>query len=266
MRTAILSAFLVVCAVFCQGRDDAKSKQAGEQAGQQQEEAKPKETAPEVPSPKVTIPAGTAQAPSQAPSQAPEKSDTPAPGMAPETDPAKMAAPLAVIPKDAQAVSDKTYVIGSEDVIRIQVWGNPNLSSDYIVRPDGKISLVLIGEVQASSKTPEEVAEDVAAKLKAGNFIKDPQVSVGVQQINSKKYYIQGEVNKPGSFPLIGPTTVLEALVNAGGFRDFADQKHISIIRDGGKKIFKFNYKDVIKGKHLDENILLQPGDQIVVK
>ena len=264
MRTAILSAILAVIPAFCQGSDDAKSKPAAEQATQQQDTAKPKDATPEMQSPKVTIPVAPAQAPENSGSPA---APPPAPGMAPETDPAKMAAPASgTLPKGTQSVSDTTYIIGSEDIVRIQVWGNPALSADYIVRPDGKISLVLVGEVQASGKTPQQVEQDLAARLKAGDFIKDPQVSVGIQQINSKKYYIQGEVNKPGVYPLIGPTTILEALVNAGGFRDFANQKNINIITEGGKKILKFNYKDVIRGKHLEENIQLKPGDQIVVK
>ena len=121
----------------------------------------------------------------------------------------------------------------------------------------------LIGEVMASGLTPSQLEAAVGDLLKQKQILNNPQVAVQVTQINSKKYFLQGEVNRTGAFPLVVPTTVLEALVNAGGFRDFANQKKIEVMR--GLERFKFNYKEVIKGRHTEQNILLKPGDIIIV-
>jgi len=161
-------------------------------------------------------------------------------------------------------VSDKTYVIGAEDVLQITVWGDQRLTGNYIVRPDGYISMSLIRDVKAAERTPEQLRDDITERLKAGDFLKSPEVNVQVQQVNSKKVFIQGEVNKPGAFSLVIPTTVMEALVNAGGFRDFANQKNIVIQR--GTQRFKFNFKEVTQGKNPAQNILLEPGDHIIVR
>jgi polysaccharide export outer membrane protein len=129
------------------------------------------------------------------------------------------------------------------------------------VRPDGKITLGLGGEVQAAGLTPDALGKKITEVL--SNFVNSPQVTVSVQQVNSKRYYISGEVNRSGVFPMVMPTTILEALVNAGGFRDFANSKKIVILR--GTKRLNFNYKEVIKGKNLEQNVLLENGDHIVV-
>jgi len=165
-------------------------------------------------------------------------------------------------PAGQAGVDTKTYVIGAEDILFIQVWNEPQLTKTYNVRPDGKISVPLIGELQASMLTPEKLGANVTEAL--SKLINHPDVTVSVQQVNSKKYFIMGEVQKTGSFPLVIPTTVLEALVNAGGFRDFAKKSDIVIMR--GTQRMKFNYNDVIKGKHREQNILLEPGDQIIVR
>lgn len=162
-------------------------------------------------------------------------------------------------------VDTKAYIIGAEDVIQVRVWNQPNLSGDFVVRPDGRFSMPLIGDVQAADLTPEQLGSEVEKKLKDGHFLLDPNVNVGLTQVNSKKYFIDGEVNRPGAYPLVVPTTIMEALVNAGGFRDFANPKKIKILRDGGKEILKFNYKEVSQGKHLEQNKLLQPGDHIII-
>lgn len=183
-----------------------------------------------------------------------------------DTDPMKMAAPQSdgTAKPDANApVSEKTYVIGAQDVLNISVWNSPPLTGGHTVRPDGRITIPLIGEVIAAGKTPMELESEITDKLKNGNIIRNPSVAVSVAQVNSKKYYLQGEVNKPGEYNLIVPTTVLEALVNAGGFRDFAKETRIRIIR--GKDTFLFNYKQVIKNQHTDQNIILKPGDIIIV-
>lgn len=158
-------------------------------------------------------------------------------------------------------IDPKTYVIGPEDVLVVRVWREPEISGQVVVRPDGKISMQLLNEMQAAGLTPERLSANITEGL--SKFYTHPEVTVAVTTVNSRKYFIIGEVQKTGSFPLVVPTTVMEALVNAGGFRDFAKTKKIMIIR--GTQRFKFNYKEVIEGKKLEQNILLQPGDQIVV-
>lgn len=157
----------------------------------------------------------------------------------------------------------KSYIIGAEDVLLIRVWRDAEVSGPVTVRPDGKITLQLLGDIQAAGLTPEaltQVVYDGMSKLKT---LDKSEVTVAVTDVRSKKYYIQGEVLKPGAYPLLIPTTVLEALVNAGGFRDFANQKKIKVLR--GSSRFEFNYKEVIQGKKQEQNIYLQPGDQIIV-
>jgi polysaccharide export outer membrane protein len=177
-----------------------------------------------------------------------------------ETDPARMAQPVQPPP----ATPDPSYVIGAEDVLGISVWSDPRLSGTFLVRPDGRISIPLSGEVMATGKTPLALETAIRDALIEKGILKHPQVTVQVNQINSKKYFLQGEVNKTGSFPLVVPTTVLEALVNAGGFRDFANSRKIEVIRKDGHR-YRFNYNDVIKGKHTEQNINLMPGDIIIV-
>jgi polysaccharide export outer membrane protein len=166
-------------------------------------------------------------------------------------------------PKSAPAapVDPKSYIIGAEDLISIRVWREPENSGQFVVRPDGKVSVPLVGEIQAAGLTPAKLSESIAESLQ--KVMVHPEVTVGVEKVNSKKYYIQGEVNRPGSYPLVIDTTVLEALVNAGGFRDFANTKKIVILR--GSERLKFNYHQVTKGNQMEQNILLKPGDQIIV-
>jgi len=159
------------------------------------------------------------------------------------------------------SIDPRTYSIGTGDILFVRVWREMDFTGPYTVRPDGKITIPLVGDVQAAGLTPERLGEQLKQAL--GDYINSPDVSVSLQQVNSKKYFIMGEVQKTGSFPLLIPTTVLEALVNAGGFRDFAKKSSIVIIR--GSQRFKFNYNQVYKGKNREQNILLEPGDQIVV-
>lgn len=185
-------------------------------------------------------------------------------------DPNKMAAsaaptkPGGTLP-GAAPVDSKTYVVGAEDVLRILVWNQPNLSGEFVVRPDGRISLPLVGDVSAADKTPEQLGTDIEQKLKDGKFLLDPNVTVGVFQVHSKKYFIEGEVNHTGAYDLTVPTTIMQGLVNAGGFKDFANKKNIVILRDGGRTVKHFNYNEVSKGKHIEQNILLQPNDHIII-
>jgi polysaccharide export outer membrane protein len=183
-------------------------------------------------------------------------------GQAP--DPVRMgAAPGGDKAVGAAPVDRKSYTIGAEDVLSIVVWGNREISGNYTVRPDGMISVPLIKEIQASGKTPGQLEETIAQALRDRKMVIDPNVTVSVGAVHSRKYYIQGEVNRSGAYDLAVPTTVLEGLVNAGGFRDFAKRSKIRILR--GSKELKFNYDQVIHAKHLEQNVLLEPGDQIIV-
>jgi polysaccharide biosynthesis/export protein len=160
---------------------------------------------------------------------------------------------------------DDSFVIGNDDVLAINVWKEPDISRSIPVRSDGKISLPLVGEVQAAGLTPLNLEKDIAGKLK--NFISEPEVTVMVQQVNSQKFNVLGQVVRPGSFVIANSPTVLDAIALAGGFRDFAKQKSIYVLRQGAsaESRIPFNYKDVSQGKNLTQNIKLQPGDTIIV-
>jgi polysaccharide export outer membrane protein len=166
----------------------------------------------------------------------------------------------------AKSTSDDNYVIGNDDMLGINVWKEPDFNQSIPVRSDGKISLPLIGEVQVSGRTPLQVKEEITEKLRS--FLTAPDVTVMVLQMNSKKYNVLGRVARPGSYSLLATTTVLDAIAQAGGFQEFAKQKAIYILRrsaTGGETRISFNYKDVIRGSHPEENIKLQPNDTIVV-
>jgi len=160
---------------------------------------------------------------------------------------------------------DATFIIGNDDVLAINVWKEPDISRSIPVRSDGKISLPLVGEVQAAGQTPAALEKDIASKLK--NYISEPEVTVMVQQVNSQKFNILGQVVRPGAYVIANSPTVLDAIALAGGFRDFAKQKSIYVLRQGpeGETRLPFNYKDVAQGKNMSQNIKLQPRDTIIV-
>lgn len=160
---------------------------------------------------------------------------------------------------------DDSFVIGNDDVLAINVWKEPDISRSIPVRSDGKISLPLVGEVQAAGLTPLKLEKDIAEKLK--NFISEPEVTVMVQQVNSQKFNILGQVTKPGSYVIANSPTVLDAIALAGGFRDFAKKKSIYVLRHSasGESRLAFNYKEVSQGKNMAQNVKLQPGDTIIV-
>jgi polysaccharide export outer membrane protein len=157
------------------------------------------------------------------------------------------------------------YVIGSEDVLTVVFWREKDLSGDVIVRPDGKISLPLINELDAAGLTPEQLRARVTEA--AGKFVQDPTVSIVVKAINSRKVFITGQVSKSGQFPLAGPTTVMQLIAMAGGLQEYADPEHIVILREeAGKQVgIPFNYKEVLNRKKLTQNIELKAGDTVVV-
>ncbi len=164
-----------------------------------------------------------------------------------------------------QDTDQDTYVIGSGDTLSIQVWREPNLSGNFTVRPDGKITFPLINDIKADGLTPLQLKKVIEKGLT--KYISTPVVTVVVSSANSKNIYVLGKVNSPGKYPLIGPTTVLQALAEAGGLAEWAKGDDIVILRnENGKQIkIEFDYDDVSRGKHLEQNIFLKPGDTIVV-
>ncbi len=162
------------------------------------------------------------------------------------------------------ASTSADYIIGSEDTLHVSVWKEPDLTATLPVRPDGKISLPLLNDVQAAGLTPMQLAADLTARLK--KFVSDPQVTVVVTQMNSQKVFLLGEVLHTGAVPLLPNMTVLQVLSTAG-FSQFANTKGIYILRteNGKQDKLPFNYKAVVKGEHMEQNILLKPGDTVVV-
>ncbi len=164
-----------------------------------------------------------------------------------------------------QATTDAAYLIGPEDVLDISVWKEPDVSRVVPVRPDGRISLPLINDVQAAGLSPQQLAGSVSEKLK--KYLNGPQVTVIVTAINSQRVFVVGEVLRAGAFPMLPGMTVLQALSSAGGFTTFADVKKIHVVRlRNGRQIeIPFNYRDVLKGDNSEQNIKLEAGDTIVV-
>ncbi len=263
MRALALTAFLVSIPLFCFASQSSQQEQKPKPAqsadqGQKQAPQPPASGAPVSISPMIPVvaapPAGGLPA---SPELAPA---SPGAAVMAERTPGVPGAKPAV----AAPVNARTFIIGAEDVIAVSVFENSGFSvQPQAVRPDGKITMPLLGEITAADKTPEELADDIK-KILVDRYMKEPpHVQVIVVDVRSKNFYLQGEVNKPGKYPLVVPTTIMQALVNAGGFRDFANKKDIKIQR--GNKIFKFNYMEASKGKHLEQNILLQPDDNIFV-
>ena len=163
-----------------------------------------------------------------------------------------------------EASSDSDYVIGADDMLRISVWKEPDLSETLPVRPDGKISMPLLNDVPAAGLTPLQLKDSITEKLK--KFIADPRVTVVVQTMASRRIFVSGEVVHTGPMVLLPHMTMLQALSRAG-FTQFANVKGIYLLRtENGKQVkLPFNYKDVIKGNHPEQNMLLKPGDTVVV-
>jgi polysaccharide export outer membrane protein len=200
-------------------------------------------------SPGVTVFAGQSAKPSQTPSQS---------NAQPKADSAPKV-PSGVVPPPG-------YVIGPEDVLSILFWREKDLSSDVIVRPDGMISLPLLNDVHAAGLTTDQLREKVMTE--ANKFVEDPNATVVVKQINSRKVFITGQVSKPGAYPLIGPMNVLQLIAMAGGLLEYADKSRISIMRTdekGNPVARSFNYNWAIDRKNLRQNIELKPGDTVLV-
>lgn len=179
------------------------------------------------------------------------------------------ATPLPSTDTPASRVKDihgDNYVIGIDDVLAINVWKESELSKQAPVRPDGMITLPLIGEIKASGLTPVQLQEQITTALQ--KVVSDPVVTVSVVAVNSLTFNVVGNIGKPGYYPLTHPITVLDAIALCGGFRDFAKQKKVYVLRagpNGKQQRLKFNYKEVIKGKNMAQNIYLQPHDTLVI-
>ncbi len=179
-----------------------------------------------------------------------------APG--PEQQPVAPTAPSAVaLPDD--------YVVGAEDVLGVVFWREAELSGDVTVRPDGRVTLPVIGELQAAGLRPEDLKKQI--ETAATKYVTDPNVTVVVRAINSRRVFVTGRVTTPGVHLLKGPLTVMQAIALSGGVTEFADAKNIKVLRivDGKSVTLPFNYKDVVRGRKLEQNILLLPGDTVVV-
>jgi polysaccharide export outer membrane protein len=157
------------------------------------------------------------------------------------------------------------YVVGESDVLHVNVWKEQELTQTVVVRTDGNISLPLINEIKVSGMTPLQIQEMIAEKLKS--YINNPQVTVTVTDIRSKKAFITGEVLRPGSYSLNAQTSVLQMIAQAGGFTPFAKRDNVVILRTENGKLtrMKFQYKEVVKGNKTEQNIDLHPGDTVVV-
>jgi polysaccharide export outer membrane protein len=180
--------------------------------------------------------------------------------------PSQPAVPAMASNVPTQAASaDPNYVIGGQDVLDISVWKEPEVSRVVPVRPDGKISLPLLNDVQAAGLTPAALAAQITESLK--KYVTNPQVTVIVTTINSQRVYLLGEVSRPGAFPMIPGMTVLQAISSGGGFTQYARTKGIYVLRnENGKQVkYPFNYKEVINGKRPEQDIPLKAGDTIVV-
>ena len=175
-------------------------------------------------------------------------------------------APLsAQTPARAGEIVDGDYVIGPGDVLQIFVWKEPELTRDVTVRVDGKITVPLLGDLPAAGRTPQLLGTELGKAL--GRFLSSPQVTLGVAQANSSRFYVMGQVNTPGVFPLAGRVTVLQGLALAGGLREFAKADSIQIVRQsqGLQSFVPINYKKLEDGRDITQNVLLRPGDTVLV-
>jgi polysaccharide export outer membrane protein len=179
--------------------------------------------------------------------------------------------PATTNPPDAVSITsrkggDDSFVIGPDDILAVNVWKEPDITRSVPVRSDGKITLPLVGELQAGGQTPGQLQKEIATKLQS--FISEPEVTVMVQEIRSQRFNVLGQVAKPGSYLISNSARVLDAIAIAGGFRDFAKKKSIYVLRrdaKGQQVRLAFNYVQVLKGKNPEQNIELRPHDTVVV-
>ncbi len=204
------------------------------------------------------------QPPAPQPPATPPATARPSGPTAPAQPPAT-AAPAASKPTDGGVPLPAGYVIGTEDTLIVNFWREKEMSAEVVVRPDGKISLPLLNDIQAAGLTPDQLREQLVKA--AAKFVADANATVVVKEIKSRNVYITGQVTKPGAYPIIGQMNVLQLIAMAGGLVEYADSKNIVVMRNenGAPKYTKFNYKDVMKGKNTDQNLVLKPGDTVIV-
>ncbi len=168
-------------------------------------------------------------------------------------------------PVSAPVKAGKDYVIGADDVLDVSVWKEQELTRTLQVRPDGKISMPLVGDVQAAGLTPGQLSQSIGEKLK--KYLTAPQVTVILTQINSQRVYVIGEVTRPGAYPVLPGMTILQAISSAGGLTQFANSKKIFLMRneDRTQAKYPFSYKEVLDGRKAEENLMVKAGDTIVV-
>lgn len=196
-----------------------------------------------------------------APPTLPQVPDSSAPRQQGATPPGQEQKPGGTGKAGGEPVSSSSYKIGAADVLNVHVWNEAQFSGEATVHQDGMFTLPLVGDLKAGGLTPNDVEQEITKALT--KYVRQPLVTVTVQQVGSKQYYMDGQVNRAGEYPLVTPTTILEAISKAGGTQPFANQKKVYVLR-GSKRIY-FNYKDVLRGKHMEQNIELQPGDHVVI-
>lgn len=202
------------------------------------------------------------QSPATPPSNPDQTQPAPTQNLPPSGQPQPAAKPAeAAQPTAGAPVDSNSYKVGPADILSIRVWNEPQFSGPVTVQDNGQITIPLIGDLPAGGKTPNEIQQVVAKALT--KFVVKPLVTITVQAVESKKYYMDGMVAHPGEYLLVTPTTVFEAISKAGGLQEFGNPKKIYVLR--GNQRIRFNYKEVIHGKNLEQNIQLQPGDHIVV-
>lgn len=189
----------------------------------------------------------------------------PSPAAAQSGTAARPRAGQAVPAPSQEAPRPPDYVVGPDDVLGIVFWREPDMSGDVTVRPDGKITIPVIGEMAAAGLSPEQLRQQITTA--AAKYISDVNVQVVVRTINSRKIFVTGRVTTPGTYPITGALTVIQAIALAGGLTEFANPKAITILRteNGKSQTLSFNYQDVSRGRRLEQNILLRPGDTVVV-
>jgi polysaccharide biosynthesis/export protein len=211
--------------------------------------------------PQLALVVASATVYAQTPAPAPSAGSVPATR---GTAPAPAATGTAPAPATG-VVAPPGFLIGPEDVLSIVYWRDREMTTDVVVRPDGKISLPLLNEIQAAGLTPGELRDRITEQSK--RYLEEPNLTVVLKQINSRKVFITGEINKPGPYALTAPTTVLQLIALAGGLKEFAKSDKIVIVRieNGRTTAYSFNYKQVTSRKRLQQNIELKPGDTVVI-
>ncbi len=207
--------------------------------------------------------AGAARAGQAGGAQSGARPAAPPPATSRVTPPVQRPAPPVGIPDGVATPSG--YTIGADDVLTVVFWQEKEMSGDVVVRPDGKITLPLINDMQAAGLSPVQLRDQIEEA--ATKFLREPNATVVVKQINSRKVFITGQVAKPGGYALTAPTSVLQLIATAGGLLEYADREHIIVLRteNGKQTSYRFNYKDVAQQRNLQQNVLLQIGDTVLV-